>query len=333
MEPIIFWILNILTAVLLAASILLFIFYRKERHKTAEKLDIIKQQAREIEENNRSIKNLSGLYESAIQYDKSITDFFSNITHDLKTPISVILGAIQLVDLKKQSWNEESGIYLKNYQIIRHNCYRLLRLANNLLDFARLDSGYLKVNLTNCNIVYLIEEITQSVIPYAKQKQIELIFDTQYEEINTAVDIDKIDRIVLNLLSNAIKFTAPDGIIMVNVSNKNDRVSISVKDTGIGIPEEKQKDIFERFHQVGSKLSKDYEGSGIGLSLVKSFIELHQGTINLKSKENSGSEFIITLPLHQLEEHNKKSEDEMVSDRQNKISEAVNIEFSSSIAI
>jgi Signal transduction histidine kinase len=297
-----------------------------------EKDKIIKEQLKEIENQSKSIKNLSNLYESAIQYDKKITDFFSNITHDLKTPISVILGAIQLIEMKKSGYTDEQNKNHMNYQIIRHNCYRLLRLANNLLDFARLDSGFLKLNLTNCNIAYLSEEITQSVIPYAKQKQINIIFDTQHEEINTAVDIDKIERAILNLLSNAIKFTPAGGSIFVSVSSFTDIVSISIKDTGIGIPVDKQKEIFERFRQVNSKLSKDNEGSGIGLSLVKSFVELHKGIIKVSSIDNKGSEFIIELPIRHIEEHDGKPEDPAVTDRNVKIAEAANIEFSNSIA-
>lgn len=331
MELIFLLIASLLAIILLAISIILFVLYRKTRHVNLEREKLIMEQSHETDNQNRSIKNLSNLYESAIQYDKRIIEFFSNITHDLKTPISVILGAIQLMDMKKQNTPEENIKY-KNYQIIKHNCYRLLRLANNLLDFARLDSGYLKLGLTNCNIAYLVEEITQSVMPYADQKQLSLIFDTQYEEINTAVDIEKIERVILNLLSNAIKFTAPNGTILVTITSSEDKVKISIKDTGIGIPQEKQKEIFERFRQVESKLSKEFEGSGIGLSLVKSFIELHNGNILLTSEENKGSEFIIELPVRHLEEHNVRSEEPLVSDRHCKITEAVNIEFSNSIA-
>lgn len=261
--------------------------------------------------------------------EKSIiarTDFFSNIIHELKTPISVILGAIQLIDMKKSHYPVEENIYQKNHLIIKRNCYRLLRLANNLLDFARLDSGYLRLNPVNCNIIYLVEEITQSVIPYARQKQIDLVFDTQIEEIITAVDVDKIERIILNLLSNAIKFTGQGGSICVNTCLSENSACISVKDTGIGIPMDKQEEIFRRFRQVGGTLSKEHEGSGIGLSLVKSFVELHQGNIKIISEPNKGSEFTIDIPIKLAAR--EESVEPTVSDQRSKIVEAINIEFS-----
>ncbi len=329
----IFLLFAILLAIAFAAiALLLLQLYSKARQESHDKEVIITAQLEEIESQNKSIKNLSGLYNSTIQYDKDITDFFINITHELKTPLSVIFGAIQLIELKNQQLSGEQDKNAATYQIIRINCYRILRLVNNLLDFARLDSGYLKLNPANCNIVSLVEEITQSVMPYARQKQLSLVFDTQREEIVTAVDLEKIERVLLNLLSNAIKFTGQGGQIKVAVHSMDNRVFISVKDTGIGIPADKQKEIFERFQQVCSNRSRESEGSGIGLSLVKSFVDLHQGTISVISEENKGSEFIISLPLRRLDTHEEKPEELPLSDHRSKISEAINIEFSSSIA-
>jgi signal transduction histidine kinase len=236
----------------------------------------------------------------------------------------VILGAIQLIESKRQSVDASECSDIKNFDIVRINCYRLLRLANNLLDFARLDSGYLKLNLSNCNLVCLIEEITLSVGPFANQKQINLIFDTKVEEIITAVDMEKMERILLNLLSNAIKFTYPGGKITVTTFIKGDRACISVKDTGIGIPAEKQGEIFERFQQVGSELSKASEGSGIGLSLVKSFVNLHHGSIRIISEQQKGSEFLIDIPIKHIEQEGRK---DPPFDNHSML-EAINIEFS-----
>ncbi|NJD04346.1 MAG: HAMP domain-containing histidine kinase [Ruminiclostridium sp.] len=332
MESIFLFIAIALAIALTAICILLLQLYRRARQESHKKDAAIAAQLEEIEMQNKSIKNLSDLYDSTIQYDKDITDFFINITHELKTPLSVIMGAIQLMDLKNQASTEECGKNAGTHQIIRINCYRILRLVNNLLDFARLDSGHLKLNPVNCNIVGFVEEITQSVIPYARQKQLTLLFDTQHEEIITAIDTEKIERVILNLLSNAIKFTGQGGQIKVAIHTMDNRVCISVKDTGIGIPRDKQNEIFERFQQVCSNKSKEFEGSGIGLSLVKSFVDLHQGTINVISEENHGSEFIISLPLRCLETHEGKTEEPPVPDHHSKITEAINIEFSSSLA-
>jgi signal transduction histidine kinase len=266
------------------------------------------------------------LYKNILEEDKLKTEFFSSISHELKTPITVILGAIQLIDQNKPPHIDEKRKSSKHFTAIRHNCYRLLRLINNILDITRIDSGYIKVSLVNCNIVYLVEEITQSVAPYAKNKGISLEFDTESEEIYTAVDIDKIERIILNLLSNAIKFTPAGGLITVKVGKSGDNVAISVKDTGPGIPKNMQTIIFDRFNQVNSSLTREFEGSGIGLSLVKSFVSLHKGSVELISEENKGSEFIIELPVFLCE--NDKLDGIYIKNCQNKIVEAINIEFS-----
>jgi len=279
----------------------------------------------ELEKQNKLINNLTNLYNNALEYDSLKTELFSNISHELKTPLAVILGAIQLIEQKKNS-PAEQAVPEKQFQIIKRNCYRLLRLINNVLDMTRIDSGYLKLNLVNCNLVYLVEEITQSVLPYAEQKNISLRFDTDIEEVTTAVDIDKLERILLNLLSNAIKFTEPGGKISVKVAVKTGKSYISVRDNGIGIPSDMQDIIFERYRQVNSSLARKSEGSGIGLSLVKSFIELHDGTVRLNSEIGKGSEFIIELPIKLCGE--SLEDDCSMPGVQGKIMEAINIEFS-----
>ena len=115
------------------------------------------------------------------------------------------------------------------------------------------------------------------------------------------MDIDKIERIILNLLSNAIKYTNPGGKISINISEKNNKVHILVKDTGIGIPKHMLNNVFERYQQVDSSLTRGIEGSGLGLSIVKSFVGLHGGTIKVKSEENVGSEFHVILPIKHME--------------------------------
>lgn len=312
----------VIAALVIAAVVLLR--YREAGKALSEKDKTIRQQQAEIENQGKFVKNLSKLYDSVLEYDKNKTEFFSNIIHELKTPISVILGAIQLAEAKLQATGGEENGLMKNYRIIRQNCYRLIRLVNNLLDFTRLDSGYLRLNPVNCNIAWFTEEIAQSVIPFAKQKEIELVFDTQSEEIYTAVDMEKLERAILNLLSNAIKFTSPSGSVFVSTYTNEGKAFISVRDTGIGIPAEKQQEIFNRFQQVGSELSKENEGSGIGLSIVKSFIEMHQGTVKLKSAEGMGSEFIIEIPIRHIEQ--EKTDE--IPDRYTRTIEAVNIEFS-----
>lgn len=249
-------------------------------------------------------KNIELLNESR-EYNKLITDFLANISHELKTPLNVIFTAVQILDLYKK--DAESYDKKEQYiKVIKQNCYRLMRLINNLLDTTKLDSGYLKLNLVNCNIVNLVEEITLSVVYYAESKNINIIFDTDVEEKIMAVDPDKIERIVLNLLSNAIKFTGSGGNIYVTVKDFEDNIIISVKDTGIGIPEDKIENIFDRFVQVDKTLRRNKEGSGIGLYLVKSFVNMHEGTIDIQSEIGKGSEFIINIPVKLVKEDLEK---------------------------
>lgn len=237
------------------------------------------------------------------EYNKMLTEFFSNISHELKTPLNVILGAIQILSIKDNmqisQGNEDK--FNKYLRVMKQNCYRLLRLVNNLIDLSKFDSGYLKLNLCNLNIVSVVEEIILSVAHYVENRGLSIVFDTDIEEKTVAVDADKIERIMLNLLSNSIKFTDAGGSISVNISHKEDTVAISVRDTGIGIPKDKLNSIFDRFGQVDKSLTRNKEGSGIGLSLVKTLVELHGGNISISSVEGEGSEVVMELPVRTVE--------------------------------
>lgn len=263
--------------------------------------------------------------ERAEEYEKLRTEFFANISHELRTPVNVIFSALQLVDSHK---NDKlcDDIFNKYIPILRQNCYRLLRLINNLIDVTKIDAGYLHLNLSNENIVSLVENITLSVAQYIEFRGITLVFDTDVEEKIMACDIDKIERIMLNLISNAVKFTKAGGSIFVNMMDKEDKVIISVKDTGIGIARENLNLVFDRFIQVDKSFARKREGSGIGLSLVKSLVEMHNGTIEVKSELNKGSEFIITLPVQLIpvKNENLNSNEYLFQDNVEKI----NIEFS-----
>ncbi len=237
------------------------------------------------------------------EYNKMLTEFFSNISHELKTPLNVILGAIQILSIKGNpqisQGNEDK--FNKYLRVMKQNCYRLLRLVNNLIDLSKFDSGYLKLNLCNLNIVSVVEDIILSVAHYVENRELSIVFDTDIEEKTVAVDADKIERIMLNLLSNSIKFTDAGGSISVNISDREDTVAISVRDTGIGIPKDKLNSIFDRFGQVDKSLTRNKEGSGIGLSLVKTLVELHGGHISISSVEGEGSEVVMELPVRTVE--------------------------------
>ncbi|MBU3803559.1 MAG: PAS domain S-box protein [Candidatus Cellulosilyticum pullistercoris] len=239
-----------------------------------------------------------------IQLEIVKNEFFANISHEFRTPINIILGTIQLIECKILDYGEqyEGALQLIKYgKAMKQNAYRLLRLVNNLIDITHIDSGYYQLNRQNLNIVSVIEEITLSVAQYINDKGIELIFDTITEEEIIACDPDKIEKIMLNLLSNAIKYTTKDGKIRVYIDIAYDKVVISVEDNGIGISKEKQDMIFERFTQGDNLLTRQTEGSGIGLSLVKSLVELHGGSIRVESIVNQGTKMIFSLPRVQVD--------------------------------
>lgn len=217
---------------------------------------------------------------------------------------------------------------LRYIKSLRQNTFRLLRLINNLIDITKIDAGFFELNLVNCNIIQIIEEITLSVANYMEGKNIKLTFDTALEEKFMACDPDKIERIMLNLLSNAVKFTEKQGGIWVNICSKQDSILVSVKDTGIGIAPDKKEVIFERFRQIDKSLNRKCEGSGIGLSLVKSLLELHGGRIWVKSKMGEGSEFVFELPSIVYQEEKREISDSFKVPEWKSQIQKINIEFS-----
>lgn len=281
---------------------------------------------RKIDQLERDIEEKNELLDLTMEYNKIKTEFFSNISHELRTPINVILSAIQLLKVQSDQISQEckDSRYLK---MMQQNCFRLLRLINNLIDITKIEAKYFDLNLQNYDIISLVEAITMSVVDYGRSKGITILFDTDTEEKVIACDPDQIERIMLNLLSNAIKFTPSGGKVLVRIFDQNDHINISVKDTGIGIPPEKQKYIFDRFQQSGNKLTRLREGSGIGLSLVKSLVEKHKGTIELKSKLGKGSEFVVSLPCNTVQVEESKQYTQYTID-ENQLVEKINIEFS-----
>lgn len=246
----------------------------------------------------------SKLLNEAKEYDKLKTEFFANISHELRTPLTIMHAAAQLLEVKSEntSDNKLKNSIDKSVSSIKQNINRLARLINNIIDLTKVDTGFLQLHEKNYNIVSIIEEVTMSTVNLIENKGISIQFDTDVEEKIIACDVDKVERIILNLLSNSVKFTPEGGNIFVKVTDGNEFVTISVKDTGIGIPKDKQQIIFERFRQVDKTISRMNEGSGIGLSLVKSLVELHNGSIDLKSSYGCGSEFIIKLPVRKLKD-------------------------------
>ena len=267
--------------------------------------------------------------ESIETSDKLKTQFFTNISHEFKTPLNVIFSISQLIENSICSKLEISthDMVAKKMKIVRQNCYRMIRLINNLTDVSKYENGYLKINFENHNIVSLVEDITLSIVRYAEANKIKLVFDTTEEELIIACDPEKIEKIILNLLSNALKFTGENGSIFVNLCTSEKNVLITVTDTGVGIPPEKLSVIFERFGQVNSSTHRKNEGSGIGLSLANALVEAHKGKLSVESKLGEGTSFTVSLPIYQLEIENSQTKcDEF--QKSNDLVEKINIEFS-----
>ena len=253
--------------------------------------------------------------------------FLANISHELRTPLNIIMSINQMLRLylNKNELDKKQVEKKVNMQV--QNCYRLLRLVNNLIDITKIDSGHFELIKRKGNIVQIVECITMSVVEYIEDKGINLIFDTDTEETPLYFDSDAIERIVLNLLSNSIKYTPSGGCIFVNIQSIEDGVIISIKDTGVGIDKEKINIIFERFKQADELLTRRHEGSGIGLSLVKSLVQMHGGTIEVYSEEKKGTEFVVMLPAG-VEDESVKNYISSVYDDKQRVVEKINIEFS-----
>jgi len=281
----------------------------------------------DITERKVALEELKEAKEKAEKLSISKSEFIANMSHELRTPLNVNIAAIQLFQsYVKSDLDLDKEKISKHLKPMAQNCLRLLRLVNNLIDTTKIDAGFYEPHFNNYDIVGVIESIALSVADYVKQKNIELIFDTEVEELFIGCDIDMIERIMLNIISNAIKFTK--NCVNINIYNRDDTVVIVVKDNGRGIEMHNQNMIFERYKQVEELFTRENEGSGIGLSLTKSLVEMHGGNINVKSEYGEGSEFIIELPIKQ----NKSGEFILsnINDTHynDKFIEKMNVEFS-----
>lgn len=260
----------------------------------------------DITENKRLEEDRS-LLEKEIELDRLRIEFFSNISHEFKTPINIIFSVAQLlekyVQAKTPDLSYENQIeYFSN--MLKKNSYRLLRLVNNLLDITKIESGNYDGEFGNFDIVSLVENIVISSANHIQNKEISLVFDTNEEEKIMRCNPYNIEKIVLNLISNAIKYNKGDIKVNVILDIYEDKVKIHVKDNGIGMSKEYIESIFYTFSQADKSLNRKCEGCGIGLSLVRSLVDIHDGYIEVKSEIDKGSEFIVTLPVKYINEEN-----------------------------
>ncbi|MGL6104944.1 PAS domain-containing sensor histidine kinase [Romboutsia sp.] len=268
-------------------------------------------------------RDISHRKEAEEEFERLRMEFFANLSHEFKTPLNLIFSSIQLIEfmIDRDKNNKKYRMYTN---IIKQNGYRLLKIVNNLIDSTRLSSGCLEYNPQNYNMVEFIENICDSVQYYAQQESITLIFDTNLEEKVMAFDLEKMERIILNLLSNAIKYNRERGKIEVKLNFEEEYLHIKVRDSGVGIPKDKLNDVFKLFKQINNRITKLSEGSGIGLSIVKSLVDLHDGSIKVYSAEGVGSEFLIKIPIDLC----TKEKDEKIPVKYNRYVETIDIEFS-----
>ena len=248
--------------------------------------------------NNLSKEELITLIKKQKRQIELQEDFLLNVSHDLRSPINVMLSILQCVEGDHDSQNLDISEKRKDYmRIIRRNNLKMLKLIDNLMDASKLEKKYYKLEKQTVDIISLIENTATSIEKYAELKQIRIIFDTNVEECVCGVDPQAIDRIVMNLLSNGLKFSPNGSEILVSVVADEEKIKISVKDEGTGIPQEEQESIFNRFIQAKQNKNKEHSGSGIGLDLVNYLSKAHGGEVELSSTVGHGSEFIVTLPL------------------------------------
>jgi signal transduction histidine kinase/ligand-binding sensor domain-containing protein/DNA-binding response OmpR family regulator len=241
------------------------------------------------------------------QLDKLKIKFLTNLSHEFRTPISLILGP---VDTLLTQQNEKTYGQL---QMIKRNARRLLNLVNQLLDFRKMEEQELKLQESEGELVSFIKETSDSFKDLSERKKISFVFNSHIDQLHTFFDHDKLERIVFNVLSNAFKFTLEGGKVSLELEKMHNPptqcktwVSIKISDTGIGIPEDKKEKIFERFFQNPTAASVLNQGSGIGLAITKEFVQMHGGTIEVESEYEKGTTFYIHLPFVSIPTANDK---------------------------
>lgn len=269
---------NVLIAFVILTLILVLLFYNQFR---------IKQKA------NNKLKEL----------DRLKSNFFTNISHEFRTPLTLIKGPIEQLEQ-----NPEERLSSENVKMIRRNANRLLKLVNQLLELSKADEGSLHLESTEGDVFKCLRAVTSSFNSHAAQRNIDYRVSIPQTVLWTSFDRDKLEKIVYNLLSNAFKFSDDASVIGCDVNYRHQNLDIEVSDSGKGISNERLPLIFDRFYQVEQGYTRDSEGSGIGLSIAKAFVDLMDGTITVSSELNKGTYFTIQLPMLEIKTRTQKTE-------------------------
>ncbi len=226
------------------------------------------------------------------ELNKTKIRFFTNVSHEFRTPLTLIIGPAEKLMTEIANVNHKGVMVM-----ILRNALRLHTMINQIMDLRKLESGEMKLNISGGDLIFFIRHLSSTFNLHAEKKKIDFTFTTNNESYFTMFDKDKIETIFNNLLSNAFKFTPEGGFININFRTIIKGVEIIVSDSGIGIPEKDNERIFKSFYQSDYSQQINNQGTGIGLSLVREFVNLHNGTIHVNSKEMSGAKFHIFMPL------------------------------------
>jgi len=231
--------------------------------------------------------------------DRIKTEFVSNLSHEFRTPLTLVLGLLE--ELKKKFKLEMPDEDLESFEIVSKNAFRIKQLIDQLLDISRLETETESLSVKECDMGEFVSRISKSFSSLAQKNRLAFKYSFSSSSEDTWFDEEKLEKIITNLLSNAFKYTPKDGnvefAVKMDRSDSGLMATFSVRDNGPGIPTHEQDRIFERFYQVKGSGRMKAEGTGVGLYLVNKLTELHHGTIELKSKIKAGSEFIISLPM------------------------------------
>lgn len=230
--------------------------------------------------------------EALAEIDRAKTHFFSNISHEFRTPLTLIIGPVQEV-LQDEKTDPEVR---KQMQLANRNALRMQRLVNTLLDFSRIEAGRLEGRFIKTDIISLTKDLASNFRSAIEKAGMELEFETSELTQDVYVDIEMWEKIILNLLSNALKYSKK-GKILVTIKQQDNQLLVTIKDDGVGIPADQVEKIFDRFHRIESTSGRSQEGTGIGLSMVRELVRIHEGTIRVESVVGEGSSFIISIPL------------------------------------
>ena len=264
------WLAYLLYAALLALIVWRYIAYRRNRESERMKLQE---------------------YIHAEEMSEAKLRFFMNFSHDIRTPMTLIVTPL-LSLIKREKDPQKKGIY----EIMRRNAERILGLINQMMDLRKIDKGQMQMRMRETDLVGFIQELYLLFEHQAHNRHIRFLYDHNSETLPVWIDRRYFDKVIVNVLSNAFKFTPAGGEITINVSHDNQNAYIAIRDNGEKIPEDQLERIFERFYQSENKTNGQQTGTGIGLDLARSLVELHYGSISAHNLDQ-GCEFVISLPL------------------------------------